>query len=89
MVLPTILPRMKKAGNLARIRIDTSEIGAFVEVAFRTSKAEVHWTVAPAMLLGDDVLDVKAESRVFLRKLAILATIPSPSAHKLGAGAVH
>lgn len=59
MVWPTIVPRVKKAGQNARFWIDTAYVWAFVAVTTRTAKREIIQGSHAAVLFGDDVVDLE------------------------------
>lgn len=60
---PDVAPGMKQANDIARLRVNTGQIGALVQVALRASQGEVIGIVGATMLARDDVLDVKTQLR--------------------------
>jgi hypothetical protein len=58
-IIPGITPRMKQRNNLTVGWINRREVRAFVEIAAVAGKAQVVCMIAAAVLLRDNVLDVK------------------------------
>ena len=67
---------MKEFCHCARFRVDSRQVGTFVQIAVNASQGEVIDAVVPAMNFRNDVLDVKhSEGRVLLVKVAILTSV--------------
>jgi hypothetical protein len=60
---PAIPARVKELDNLLRLRINASQIRSLERVAAFTSKSEILGLVAPAVLSGADMLDLKGRKR--------------------------
>ena len=70
--------RMKKMGDLLRLGIDSGQVRAFMEVAPMTSQGEVIGRIVAAVLLGDDVFDVKWDGSLMISvKKAVFAAAAS------------
>jgi hypothetical protein len=72
---PQVTSRVKQWRHLARHWVNTGEIGAFLEVAAMACQRQVVNVIAPAMLLGDNMLDVVRQLAVHLTQQTILATV--------------
>ena len=69
---------MKQNLYLARHRVDSTEVRAFVQIAAMASEREIFDIIAAAVLTGDNVLYLMRHRAVLLAKLAVLATVSSP-----------
>jgi hypothetical protein len=54
-----------------------------------TGEREIVSVIAPAMLLGDDMLDVVSQLAVLLAEQAILATVVRSSPDKVASSGIH
>jgi hypothetical protein len=88
MTFPKLAARVKERHNLsAQV---TGQIWAFGQIALGTSKAQIVDLVAAAMLLSDNVLDVKCgEVCIVLMQPAILAPSASHFPNACAKGGVH
>src|SRR5439155_11523119 len=56
MIVPSIRARMEKTNNQLRLRIDTCEIGSFVEIAvLAAGEGKIRFVGCACMLTRDDV----------------------------------
>ncbi len=76
MARPLVASRIEKRDNFSRHGVDTSDVRPFVTVARKTAKAKVARLCHTFVIFCDDVVDLKRNSLVFLRDLAVLATVP-------------
>jgi hypothetical protein len=60
--------------------INSGQVGTLYKIAVRASQCEVHSLGCAAVLTRNDVFDVKAQFREFLRKMAVFATLAGPPA---------
>jgi hypothetical protein len=90
MLVPVLLARVKERGQSIGLGINSSEIGAFVEITVDAGETEVRFIVSAAVLDRADVLDVQGgEGRVFLMGLAILAAVSRSLSGKGSRGGGH
>jgi hypothetical protein len=90
MLVPALLARVKERRQRICQRIDSSEIGAFVEITVDAGETEVRFIVRATVLDWADVLDVQGrERRVFLMSLAILAAVIRSLPDKSSRGGGH
>jgi hypothetical protein len=59
MVMPAVAPWMKERGDLTCLAVDSSEIWALVSIASRASQCKVHQAALPAVLAGNDVVNLE------------------------------
>lgn len=88
-IRPHIAPGMKQAHDLAALRVDPRQVGAFAKIAVRTSEAEVICAITPAVLARNDVLNVETQLRKLLRQSAVLTPVACPRADQLTQCGVH
>lgn len=60
MLLPSLLARVEKFGDLIGFRIDSGEIRPFQQIAIDTGKSQVFRLVSSAVLARTDVFDLKS-----------------------------
>ena len=72
---PFVTTRVEQPNLLLGSRIDPCQVGALVVVVRQASEGQVCRNRAAAMLLGNDVVDLKGSRGEGLRQLAILATV--------------
>src|SRR5262249_7068517 len=87
MSLPVLSPRVKQGNNLAAQ--PARETHALGKIAALATPSEVAQRVAAAMLLGDDVLQMKGIGLVVLVNAAILAARAGPSLDQSSRPSVH
>ncbi len=75
MAQPLVASRIEKRDDSSRFGIDTSDVRPFVTVARKTAKAKVARRCLTFVIFRNDVVDLKRNSLVFLRDLAVLATV--------------
>ena len=63
MFIPPLTARVEELGDLARLRVNSRQIGALVQVAIDAGKSKIADFVGAAVLSGDDVLDVESRQR--------------------------
>src|SRR6516165_645575 len=82
MALPPLPPRMIQGHDAAGLRVNAGKIGPLTVVAMMAGQSEIIEPVRAAVLLGDDVFDMKAVIRfVVLVQAAVFAAAPSPLPH--------
>jgi hypothetical protein len=74
---------------LARHRVDSTEVRAFVQIAAVASEREILDVIAAAVLAGDNVFDLMRHRAKLLAKLAVLAAISCPVPDKKARSGVH
>jgi hypothetical protein len=74
MLGPAILARVKQSHELAGARIQAGDVRAFVAVAVVAGEREVRGDRLAAVLLGDDVIDLKRSFGVCVGQEAVFAT---------------
>jgi hypothetical protein len=80
MIRPPISPGMKQNLDLARHRVDSTEVWAFVQIAAMASECKIFDVITAAVLSGDNVFDLMRHRTMLLVKLAVFATISGPIA---------
>jgi len=79
MLRPQLRPRIEERDNFAAFRIDPRQIRPFAEIAARAAIRQIFGVIGPAVLFGDNMIDVKpGEGQRRLRQAAILAAIARP-----------
>ena len=63
MIVPLVASRMEEFGDFACLRIDPSQVRAFVQVAVNTGERQVIEVVAAPMYLRNYVFDVQDSKR--------------------------
>jgi hypothetical protein len=80
---------VEEGQKLAADRIHAREVRAFAEIAAVAGQREIVNVVAPAMLFGDDMLDVVRQVAVFLAEQAVLTTVARSSPDRVSRGGIH
>ena len=80
---------MEQRHNLTALRINSGDVGAFVLVAAEATPRKVFEDRLAAVLLSNNVIDLKRRGIEFARHLAVLATITRPFADLPQQLAVH
>ena len=76
MLVPSLTAGVEKRLDRRRLQVDTGEVWPLVQVALRTSQGKVFFVVRPAVLLGDDMLDLICdEGLIGLASVAIFAAV--------------
>jgi hypothetical protein len=88
-LLPAIPAWMEQTHDIARVWIDSGEVGPFVQVTIGAGESEVFDAIATAVLSRHDVLDVEPQFRVLLRSAAVFAAMSGPLANQLAHKRVH
>jgi len=86
---PPVAPGVEEGHKLTADGIYAREVRALAKIAAMAGQREVVNVIAPAVLLGDDMLDVVRQLAVLLAQQAILATVIRSSADKVPRGGVH
>lgn len=73
---------MKQADQGTGLRVDSRKIRALAQVATMAGKREIVLRLTAAVLLGDNVLDMKREAAMLLFQSAILTTVLSTLPHQ-------
>ncbi len=76
MLSPLVAPRMIEANDFLGHRIDSGDVRAFMHVAMDTAEGQVRERVAPAVLTGDDMVDLVSQPGSGLGELTVLAAMP-------------
>ena len=80
---------MKQPRNVAAQRINPCNVGTFVLVAVQATPSEIVQHRLAAMLLCDDVVDLKRQRVADSRDLAVVAAIASQLANLFQQFAIH
>jgi hypothetical protein len=87
---PGVLPWVEERDDLTRFGVDARQIGALVRVTSVAGQGKVCGSVIPAMLAGNDVLDLERRKReIFLLEQALFTAIASPLTDKFADRCVH
>ena len=81
-IRPPVSPGVKQNLHLARHRVDSTEVWAFVQITAMASERKIPDIIAAAVLTGDNVFDLMRHRAMLLAKLAVLATISCPVSDK-------
>jgi len=79
MVRPRVTARMKKPGDFTCIRVEPGNVWAFEPIAVRAREREIFFYCLSAMLLSEDMVDLKRQRESELGNQAVLATIAPAS----------
>ncbi len=80
---PAVAAGMIEFGDLICSFVDSNEVWALVPIASRAGQGQVAQLGFPAMLAGDDVVDLKGQSVSRLGHLAVLAQPPGTDPNTL------
>jgi len=80
MLIPRLPPWMKQRNNLTGVRVDPREIRPFVAVAVAARESQVLQFGGTAVLLSDDVVEMKRQFSERFRETTILAAVTGPDA---------
>ena len=75
MIIPAILPRVKKRYNHIRHRVNACEVWPFSQVAAMARESEVGEFVVAPVLFRDDVFNVMRQVTVLLPKQTVFAAV--------------
>jgi hypothetical protein len=89
MLSPAVAPGVEEGHKLTTDGIHAREVGALAKVAAVAGQREIFNVIAPAVLFGDDMLNVVRQLAVLLAQQAILATVIRPAPDKVSRGGVH
>jgi hypothetical protein len=80
MLIPLLPSWMKQRNNLTGVRVDPRQIRPFVAVAVTARESQVLQYRGAAVLLSDDVIEVKRQFSERFREATILAAVTGPDA---------
>lgn len=81
---------MEQSDRRASVRVESGQIGSFVQIAFLTAPSEIFRFLRPAVLPGDDVIKVESgEGKMPLVNVAEFATEAGLASNSLAARFVH
>jgi hypothetical protein len=80
MLVPLLSPRMKQRDDLTGVRIDPRQVRPFIAVAVAARESQVFQYGGAAVLLSDDVVEVKRQLSERFRETTILAAVTGPDA---------
>jgi hypothetical protein len=86
---PPVAPGVEEWHELTAHGIHARKVRPFAKIAAVAGQREIANVVAPAVLSGDDMLDVVRQPAVLLAQQAILATIIRSSPDKVPRGGIH
>lgn len=89
MLFPNIHPWMEQANYLPRHFIESGDVRSFMSVAMSTGEREVAFDRLPAMLFGQNMIDLERKGKSRLREQAILASIERSLSKNPGELLVH
>jgi len=88
-IRPPVSPGVKQNLYLARHRVDSTEVWAFVQIAAMAREREIFDIIAAAVLTGDNVFDLMRHRAMLLAELAVLTTISCSVSDKKPGSAIH
>jgi hypothetical protein len=86
---PFLAARIEQRGDPSGSRIDAGDVRSFECVAMEAGKSEVIRGRRPAVLAGNDVVDLERVVIAILGKAAIFAAPPGALPNQLNAGWIH
>jgi broad specificity polyphosphatase/5'/3'-nucleotidase SurE len=86
---PLVTSGVKEGHNLAADWIHAGEIRALLEIAAMAGKRKIVHVVTPAVLPGNDMLDVVCELAMLLAQQAVLATVVRSPPNEVLHASVH
>jgi len=86
---PLVTSGVKERDNLTADWIHACEIRALLEIAAVAGQRKIVDVVTPAVLLGNDMLDVVGELAMLLAQQAILATVVRSPSNEVLHASVH
>ncbi len=86
---PPVTSGVKEEDNLTTSWIHACEIRALLEIAAVAGQRKIVDGVTPAVLPGDDMLDVVCELAMLLAKQAVLATVARSPLNQVLHASVH
>jgi hypothetical protein len=86
---PQVTSRVKQWRHLAHHRVNTGEIGAFLKVAPMAGQRQIVDVIAPAMLFGDNMLNVVRQLAVHPMQQTILAAAFCATPDQVPRGGIH
>ncbi len=89
MLSPPVTSRAKEGDNLTTEWIYACEVRALLEIAAVAGQRKIVNVVTPAVLPGDDMLDVVCELAMFLAQLAVFATVAGSPPNEVLHASVH
>ena len=89
MPFPLLPPRVEQRHDHSRFRFPACQIGAFGEITVLAAQGEVGGVIVPAVLLGNDVLDVEREEVIVLMHQTVFAPVVCPRPDQPARGGVH
>ena len=82
--LPSVFSWIEQSNREIGVWVEAEEVGAFVQIAAHAGKGEILFYGLPAMLFGDDMLDMKRRVDFVLHaETAIFTAASSPFPHLL------
>jgi hypothetical protein len=75
MLTPNVNPGMEQPDQFSRDGIYARDVRSLVPIAVRARQRKILFYTLPAMLLGNDVIDLKRKRQAKLWNPAVLATI--------------
>jgi len=89
MLSPAVAPGVEEGHKLTADGIHAREVWALAKVAAVAGQREIVNVIAPAVLFGDDMLNVVRQLALLLAQQAILATVIRPAPDKVPRSGVH
>ena len=89
MEIPSIAARMIERRYLARLRIDSREVWSLVKIAMLAGVSEIIDSSCTAVLLCNNVLDMKRVRIIVLANSAILAGVSCSGSDNFAGGIIH
>lgn len=76
---PNLPPRIEQIGSLSCLRINARDVRPLATIALDTAQRQILQQCLAAMLLGNDVVDLKALGVIRLRRVTVLTQSPARS----------
>jgi hypothetical protein len=89
MPVPLVTPRIEEWSELARLRVEASNVGTLVAVVVEARQGQITCDRRASVFDGDDVIDLKGSVVVVLEYLAVFAAATSPPPDELYEGGIH
>lgn len=89
MICPPLPARVEQQFDSLGLRVNARQVWPFEAITERTGQREIFQLGWAAVLLGDDMIQMKRDFREQLWEVAILAAMPGPIADGLLGGVIH
>jgi hypothetical protein len=86
---PSITPRVKERRQFPSLRVDSSQVRAFVQIAALASKRQIIIIIGAAVYSCGDVFDMMPQATMFLEQTTIFTPLASSLPDKVPRRRIH